>query len=39
MDPLIAAVSASTIYVAIVIVLLIDAFIGIDKFANARAES
>lgn len=38
-DPLIAAVSASTIYVAIVIVLLIDAFIGIDKFANARAES
>lgn len=38
-DPLIAAVSASTIYVAIVMVLLIDAFIGIDKFANARAES
>lgn len=38
-DPLIAAVSASTIYVAIVIVLLIDAFIGIDKFANARAQT
>jgi len=38
-DPMIAAVSASTIYVAIVIVLLIDVFIGIDKFANARAEA
>ncbi len=36
-DPLIAAASASTIYVAIIIVLLIDVFVGIDRFANMRS--
>lgn len=38
-DPMIAAVSAATIYVAIVIVILIDAIIGIERFANMRSDS
>lgn len=38
-DPLIAAVSASTIYVAIVAVVIIDLVVGIDRFANSRSEA
>jgi putative spermidine/putrescine transport system permease protein len=35
-DPLIAAVSASTVYMAVVLVIAIDLLVGIDQFAKGR---
>ncbi|QAA95069.1 ABC transporter permease [Pollutimonas thiosulfatoxidans] len=36
-DPIIAAVSASTVYIAILAVVLIDRLVGIDSFASMRS--
>ena len=39
-DPMIAAVSAATVYVAIVVVVVLDLTVGIDKVAtNPRGQS
>ncbi len=35
-DPLIAAISATSVYISFVILLLIDALVGIDKFAETQ---
>ncbi len=36
MDPLVAAVSATSVYVSFVVLLLIEATVGLDRFAETR---